>query len=156
MYEKEKKPCFIMMSGVPGSGKSTRAKSFIPQYQIISSDEIRAELCGDINDMDRNAEVFETCYERIKICLANNQNVVFDATNIIAKRRKDFLERLKNDKVSFHSICLFELTSFHECLKRNQSRDRVVPEDVIKAMFLNIEFPTYSEGFDKITYDWSN
>ena len=46
--------------GLPGSGKSTWAKSMECEKTIwLSSDRLREELYNDINDMDHNVEIFE-------------------------------------------------------------------------------------------------
>lgn len=62
------KPTFVMMVGLPGSGKSTYAKELSNDVDAIicSSDTIRKELCGDINSQDKNEEVFKVLHNRIK------------------------------------------------------------------------------------------
>jgi predicted kinase len=87
-----------MCIGLPGSGKSYQAERFAEQYDanIHSSDAIREELSGDINNQDINDLVFKTLHSRIKEDLCNGKNCIYDACNISYKRRKAFLQELKN------------------------------------------------------------
>ena len=59
----------IILSAVPGSGKSTWAKKYQsehPNTYIISSDQIRFELTGVYQDFSRQKEVWEIFEQRIK------------------------------------------------------------------------------------------
>lgn len=50
-----------MLVGLPASGKSTYAKKLSKKENaiILSSDELRKELFGNINNQNHNAEVFK-------------------------------------------------------------------------------------------------
>lgn len=85
---------FFMMVGLPGSGKSTFARNVLsasPGAVVHSSDEIRRELLGDKNDQTQQALVFSTLHERVFSDLRAGKNVVYDATNINYKQRKQFV-----------------------------------------------------------------
>ena len=60
---------FIMLVGLPGSGKSTFAKNL--GYNIFSSDELRKELWGDESKQGNNTELFTELHRRIKKALKN-------------------------------------------------------------------------------------
>ena len=91
------KPEFLMLVGLPGSGKSTYIKKYFNQnLRVHSSDAIRAELSGDENNQNINAKVFEVLHNRVKEDLRNGISCVYDATNISYKRRKAFLDELKS------------------------------------------------------------
>jgi predicted kinase len=139
-----------MMCGLVGSGKSYKAKEVAEQYDanIHSSDSIREELTGDINNQDINELVFTTLHNRIKEDLRNGKNCIFDATNISYKRRMSFLESL--NKIPCEKICVLMATPYEQCLKNNVSRDRVVPEGVIERMYRTFDVPWYYEGWDNI------
>ena len=85
-----KEPLFFMMVGLPYSGKSERAKQLSREHNAVihSSDDIRAEILGDVQDQANNAKVFEVLHERVKRDLLAGKNVIYDATNINHKRRK--------------------------------------------------------------------
>lgn len=54
-------PTFVLMVGLPASGKSTYAQELAEEMRavICSSDAIRKELFGDENSQDNNEEVFK-------------------------------------------------------------------------------------------------
>ena len=143
-------PYFIMMVGLPGSGKSTYAKKLSDKIQITiySSDSIREELFGDENCQTDNNEVFETLHKRVKDRLKNKENVVYDATNISSKRRRAFLSELKN--IPCYKKCIIMATPFDECCRRNNLRDRSVPPEVIVQMYKTWNTPYWFEGWNDI------
>lgn len=53
------KPILTVMVGLSGSGKSTIAKTELADENtvIVSSDAIREELCGAVEDQSKNVEV---------------------------------------------------------------------------------------------------
>ena len=143
------RPEFLMLVGLPGSGKSTYIKNhFNTNLHVHSSDAIREELTGNAEDQTVNAKVFEILHKRIKEDLKNGISCVYDATNISWKKRKAFLESLKN--IDCWKICHVIATPYEICLNQNTQRDRVVPEHVIKRMYMNFDMPFYNEGWDDI------
>lgn len=143
-------PYFVMMVGLPGSGKSTYAKELADKISAVvcSSDAIRQELCGDKNLQDKNEDVFRVLHRRIKEYLRKGTNVIYDATNINSKRRRAFLSELRN--ISCIKECVIMAVPFNECCEQNNSRDRVVPYEVISRMYKNWNTPYWFEGWDKI------
>ena len=148
------KPVFLMVVGLPGSGKSTYIEKYYSNYHVHSSDAIREELSGDVNNQDINKQVFSTLHKRVKEDLVAGYNVVYDATNISWKRRKAFLQELKN--INCHKECVLMATPFELCVQRNNGRDRVVPYFVIERMYKNFDIPWYNEGWDSIVIAYAN
>ena len=142
-----------MMAGLPASGKSTYAKKLAEEENAIihSSDELRAELFGTElhNDSnDSNDILFKELHKRIINDLSNGKSVIYDATNINYKRRKAFLDSIKN--IECEKICVLIATPYEDCLKYNALRERNVPEEVIKRMYHNFYIPQYYEGWNHI------
>jgi len=149
------KPKLFMMVGIPASGKSKEAiyLSVAHNAVIHSSDKLREELSGDMNNQDINQEVFKELHKRIKKDLQQNKNVIMDCTNINYKRRKAFLDTLKN--IDCEKIAVIMATPYDICLKRNEERERNISPDIIKRMYMNFTIPYWYEGWDdiRITYD---
>jgi predicted kinase len=92
------KPKFIIPVGISGSGKSRWIKSLEGQgYVVISPDDIRRELTGNISDQTRNKEVFPLAFQRSVDALNAGKNVIFDATNVASFHRKQMLDHMKQN-----------------------------------------------------------
>ena len=143
---------FIMLVGLPASGKTTYAKQLESEgYIVHSSDSIREELYGSEEIQSNPHEVFKVLHERVKQSLAEGKNVVCDATNLQSKRRRNFLTELK--KYDCYKKCVFMATTFEECLRRNKLRDRKVPEHKMKEMYMTFSPVGYHEGWDEICFN---
>lgn len=129
-----------------GSGKSKIAEEL--DGKIYSSDKLRKELWGDEATQGDNQELFSILHQRIRNSLKKGENCIYDATNIKAKRRKAFLKQIS--KIDCNKICIFVATDINVCLRRNDERDRTVPYEVIKRMYLSFDVPQYREGWDEI------
>lgn len=149
-----KNPTITVLVGLPASGKSTIAEKLENKNTVIhSSDKLREELYGDENTQEHNTDLFVELHKRIKEDLRNGKNVIYDATNINKKRRIAFLGELKN--IPCKKICICMMTPYELCLKYNSSRERKVPEEVIKRMYMNWNPPSMQEGFDEIHYHYN-
>lgn len=139
-----------MMVGLVASGKSTKAQELAEEYDatIFSSDALREELYGNVNDQTHNQELFVELHKRIKGCLKSGKSAIMDATNLNYKRRMAFLAEIKD--IPCKKICVVMATPYKECLKRNIERERKVSEDVIKKMYMNFQCPHYFEGWNDI------
>ena len=128
-------PTFIMMVGLPYSGKSYYAEKLSKEYGAVihSSDAIRAEILGDVQDQNNNGKVFEVLHRRVYDDLSNGKSVVYDATNINYKRRMDAIQRLK--RIPCEKVCYLMATPFSECVERSKCRERVVPYEVLERMY---------------------
>jgi predicted kinase len=93
-------PALIMMVGIPGSGKTSWIAENKPENAvIISPDDIRKELSGNISDQTQNAKVWFLAKERTIEALKAGKDVILDATNVATKSRKRFLQGLPPHKL---------------------------------------------------------
>lgn len=145
----------LMMCGLPGSGKTQKAHELAKCYdaQVFSSDRLREELFCDVNHQTDNQKLFTELHKRIKDCLKSGRSAIMDCTNINYKKRMSFLAELKN--IPCEKIAVLMATPYEECLKRNAERERKVPENVIKRMYMSFDVPALYEGFDEIKIEYS-
>ena len=76
-----------LMVGPSGAGKSSYVARY-PTRQVISSDALREEYCGDFRSQERNDDVFSALHRLARARLDCGLPVVIDATNL---RRRDRL-----------------------------------------------------------------
>lgn len=143
----------VILVGPPGSGKSFFAEEIVKNvdnYIIVSPDKIREELFGDASDQSHNNELFSKVYDDIVSYLSQGYNVVYDATNCRTLYRTKVVDACKD--YTYRILCLVASTTLNDCFKRNESRDRYVPEQVIERMYFTLRKhpPTTFEGYDII------
>jgi predicted kinase len=152
-------PKLIMLVGIPGSGKSTCINTYKIQDEpiIVSPDNIRKELFGNITDQTHNIEVWVEAKKQTVECLLQGISVILDATNVNTTNRRNFLQGLPPCKLQ---AILFKANP-GQCWERvkkdiDSGKDRSnVPEEVIYRMygeFLYTEKVIESEGFEIITH----
>ena len=138
---------FYMTIGIPGCGKSTYFEdNFDNEVVYISSDKLREELLGDVNDQSKNSLIFNEMYKRTIAALNNGKDVYYDATNLRRKKRVNLLKQLPE----CNKFAIIFAIPFEVCCARNNARDRVVPQDVMERMYRSFEPPYFAEGFDEI------
>jgi len=75
----------VIMVGPSGGGKSALVAQ-MKMHGVISSDEVRADMCGDFRDQSKNVEVFAAVHALVRTRLKHNLPTIIDATHL---RRKD-------------------------------------------------------------------
>jgi predicted kinase len=149
-------PVCFQLVGVPGSGKSTWAKSLAksPDTVIISSDHY-VEQHAAANGKTYN-EVFEEfmpsavriMMEAVTAASKAGKHIIWDQTSTtIASRRRKF-----NALPHYtHIAVVFETPSLPELSARLKSRPgKVIPSDVVRGMIEMFDLPTTEEGFSAV------
>ena len=143
-----------IMIGPAGCGKTTIAKQLAKSVNgvVVSSDQIRYEVYGDVMEQKDHEKIFEIAHERILENLNNGQSVIFDATNLQRKHREAVINLVK--PVVNRVIGIVYDGDLASCIEQNQKRNRQVPEDVITRMYNTLHGkrnnPVLDEGFDYI------
>ena len=144
------KNVLIVMCGLPASGKSTYSEWLEESgvFKRVCPDLIRKELYGDENIQGDGKEVFRIAHERMQVYGTFGDNVVFDATNIDRKTRKDLVKKMRPHFDII--ICKWFSTPLLLCKLRNAKRERQVPEEVLDSMYERFRAPMIDEGFDLV------
>lgn len=80
-------PLLTILVGPSGGGKSTWAKLHAPMGSIISSDDLRVQFCGNMQDQSRNDDVFAALHKIARARLESGLPAYIDATNLHRKDR---------------------------------------------------------------------
>ncbi len=132
-----------LMSGLPGSGKSTVAKRLAGERPLINLDEIRGRL--EIDGGDDQSPVIAEAKEQAKALLRARQSFVWDATNVTKDMRSGLIALFANYGATTR-IVYVEAPTWQEMFARNRNRERPVPEKVIVRLAEKIEIPSASEA----------
>lgn len=133
-----------ILSGVPGSGKSTWARNRVAQFggTICSRDEIRFSLLKDGEDyFSHEDEVWALLIEKITTAITNPEvnDIYIDATHLTEKAREKLFKELPKD-VCFITTVFFDVP-LETCIERNDNRSgrAFVPHSVIRRMYASYE-----------------
>ena len=118
----------------------------------LSSDKTREMLFGDANCQDKPNEVFDCLYKSTTNCLCAGINVVYDATNLCARRRQALINRIRRclRATTIHFKAVVIACPIEICIERDKRRSRHVGEEVIMKQLRNFQVPTAHEGWDSI------
>jgi len=133
--------------GLPGSGKS----SWFKRHNIrpLSSDLLRELLFDDAREQRFQDLVFSNLRSMLKARLVAKRPVNYvDATNLTPHDRHSWIKLAKD--YGYDVQGLYFDVPVELCLERNQKRDRVVAEDIMRKMAGKLKAPTFEEGFSKI------
>ena len=142
------KNVLIVMCGLPASGKSTYSQWLAENANFfrVCPDLIRKDLYGDENVQGEGKKVFSIAHYQMATIGNGGGNVVFDATNIDRKTRKDLVKKMRPHFDII--ICKWFSTPLLLCKLRNAKRERQVPEEVLDRMYERFRPPMLDEGFD--------
>ena len=140
--------CLIVLSGVPGSGKSYFSSALKNQKKrhvyIISSDVLRKDILGNQRDLSEDPLIWKIYYALVK-AYSEDENgiVIMDATHA----KKEFrLDKIKPFKKLYHQIDLICFNLQKEVvIKQNKERDYPIPEDVLVRLIDEYEMPDQEE-----------
>jgi predicted kinase len=137
----------IITVGLPGSGKST----YLAQLGVnaISSDEIRRLIADDPHNQTMNARIFGIVRYLVRQRIAAGRPVTYvDATHLTPWERKPYVRLAQRHSCELEA--LFFDVPVEICIARNQTRDRIVPEEAIREMARRLVPPSESEGFTSV------
>jgi protein phosphatase len=70
-------PSLVLLIGPSGAGKSTFAAKHFEPSAIVSSDTVRREIAGGVNDQTRTHDVFSELHRRVEdlLCPTTDQGM---------------------------------------------------------------------------------
>ena len=138
-----------MLTGLPGSGKTTYARRALASAVRISLDDLRLMMSGVAYDPGREPLVAAAADALLETLLARAAaerfDLVFDATNVTRAWRVRAIEQARRHGVEPHSIYL--AVPLAVAAERNRGRAQVVPDEVLRRFAERLEPPSVDEGF---------
>ena len=136
----------IILSAMPGSGKSTWAKKYKEEHPntfIVSSDEIRYEITGQKQDFSRQSEVWALFSSRIHEYAnkGDDVTVILDALNDLNILRTKYVQ--ENPEFDRYELVLFPRT-VEQIKYYNKQRDftSIVPDEQLEVLMAKWEEPS--------------
>jgi predicted kinase len=162
--------CYVMV-GLPGLGKSTLVDFHRKVYDVIDMDpfiystdaeiESRSAFNGWTYDQGF-AEFVEpaTKYmnEKLEIAIRCRQDIIWDQTNLTVGKRRKIINRMKQAGYQVRCECIVPPKSDYDGDKEDWAQrlanrpGKTIPPHIISNMYESYVEPTFSEGFDMVTY----
>lgn len=145
----------IVLSGVPGSGKSYFSKTVKKikkaHVYVVSSDELRAEIGGSQSNLTNERLVWKMFYELAKVYAKDSNGIVIlDATNVTSQLRVDYNRDLAK---LFDEVDLVMWNIPKDIVSnQNLQREYPIPPEAVDHFLEIFELPTEKdkEFFNKI------
>jgi len=137
-----------VLCGLPASGKTTWRKANADGSDVICLDEIREELSGDASCQRFNENVMMVAVGRAKDALADERDLIVDATNLTREYRAKWIELAEEHDQP--ARCVYFPISVEVALERNEGRERRVPKYAMERMAHRLQRPEVEEGFEGI------
>lgn len=150
-----------VLVGLPGSGKSTSIPEDFDGF-IYSTDNY-IEQCAKMNGLLYNSAFQEfiepatkTMNEQVEIAIRQKADVLWDQTNMSAKKRRGILSRFPK---TYHKVCICRVPPQDEdewaelnqrIVQRARFTGKFIPQEVVERMADSYVEPTLEEGFDEV------
>jgi predicted kinase len=153
------RPLFILLVGLPGSGKTTLAKKLREKahFHTASTDDYLQEIADadgvtydDVWNKDTANTAEAHMWSKVKSAFATGVNVLWDQTNLSVRKRRKVLAAVPSN---YMRVCAVLRCDDHERQRRLMNREgKTIPQSVDDAMITSFlaNTPTTEEGFHAI------
>ena len=131
-----------MMSGLPGTGKDTWIKRWLPQLPVISLDAIREEL-GE-GATGKQGKVIHRAREMARDFLRQRRDFVWNATNLSRELRGQLVDLFTDYRARVRIVYVEE--EMQSLYQNNANRSAAVPPRAIMEMMDRWEVPAPLEA----------
>jgi len=151
--KKQNKKQITFMIGSPASGKSTVADKIAgDKYEILDCDKIK-ESHPDYDPKNPHLLHEWSARElekRFQKAIKKEGQYILDGTGSNSDKLIRRITEARQE--GFVTKLVYVTCSLKECLRRNQTRERVVPENVVKEKYkdINYSFQAVSPHADKV------
>lgn len=153
-------PRFVMLVGVPGSGKSTYARKLVeqgPSYAIVSRDDILTNTYSNLTYSEafkqaNHKQIDEALNIRLQMLLDLNKDIIVDMTNLTKASRKRTLDKVDKEYDKFCIYFPIDNKTMFERAEARVSEGKVIPKNVLDDMMNRLEVPAPDEGFICVGY----
>ena len=138
---------FVILVGLPGSGKTTYAQNAYPDYTRLSFDSIRKEMGimteGEkrMGTPEQEAMMRDVFQKRLSNAISEGKEIVIDNTNLKRKYRKQLVDMARKNGYNV-SIVIVKTMSLKENIHRRAGQ---ISPDVIVRMTEGYEYPQPDE-----------
>jgi predicted kinase len=130
-----------MMSGLPGSGKDHWLRDHRAGLPVVTLDDVRDDL--GVDPTDDQGRVVQLARERCREHLRAGVSFAFNATNTLRETRRRWIDLFADYRARIEIVYIEPPLS--QILHQNRTRERTVPERVIRRLAQRLEPPNWTE-----------
>lgn len=162
----DRRPALVVLVGLPGSGKSTARATAAATGASANSYHYSTDDKLDVRATELNmtySEVFSTYVNEataesnaeLADAIARGQSVVWDQTNMSAKRRRKLMNQFPQE---YRRECICILPPMNQEQEAELNRrlanrpGKHIPQHVMRSMRDRFELPSVNEGFTRVLY----
>ncbi len=143
-------PTITMLIGLPGSGKSTWARTYLSDLTILSTDDLLEEWATTngktyneaFNEPGLYPLIEKQMYKNLVEAFTAGKHIVIDRTNLSRKIRSKILGRLPPRYIKFAAVFQVERDELDKRLQqRYETTGKHIPSHVIYDMLNRFEHP---------------
>lgn len=132
----------VVLSGLPGAGKDHWKRVNLPDWPVVSLDDLREEL--DVDPDGKQGPVLQAAREQARTYLRAKQDFVWNATNLSRLVRGEVIRLLADYRARVRIVYLE--VSEETLHRQNRGRARPVPEKVLNRLLSRWEVPDRTEA----------
>ncbi|MCX5775416.1 MAG: ATP-binding protein [Firmicutes bacterium] len=137
---------FILLTAVPGAGKSTWAARYAKEHDhvyIVNSDEVRKEVAGSYRNFSMQDKVWATFRERIHDFAKKDKNAIVIADGVNDTNQIRLFYRQETPEFERH-VMVYIIKPLDVLQRQNKERDleKQVPPEVVESFYKRIEEPS--------------
>jgi protein phosphatase len=119
----------VILLGPAGSGKSTFARRWFAETEVVASDRCRAMIADSESDISVSARAFDLFNQILRHRLEVGRLAVADSTALTTLARRDL--RLTARRAGAPAVVIALDVSLETCVRRDAGRPRTVGEEVV-------------------------
>lgn len=139
---------FIMLMGLPGSGKTEYSEHLVAQHWntiVVSIGAMRTKLCLSEKDLFLKAE------QEIVKNLRDGKIVIYDGTNSRRATRKRILKFIDRN-VDVKKLAIMIDAAPEKCIENLKLQNSIVGDEIVYKVANNFQYPKLDEGWQIIKY----
>jgi predicted kinase len=138
----------VMMAGLPGTGKDDYIRKTLPDWPVVSLDDLRDEM--DVSPDDNQGRIIQKARESARGFLRKSQPFVWNATNVSRQLRGVVLDILLSYQAHVR-ICYVEAPR-KILTEQIRQRDRKIPERIMNRLIDRWEVPDITEAHEVVNH----
>ena len=159
-------PLYIVMVGLPGSGKSFAVEAICRWIRKTCTDNRRIDLVSSDDYIDSVADARYSTYDKMfhehikdairymndtrNMAFSRKSHVIHDQTNLSEKKRRGIISTIPSDYYKVACLVTVNEDMRQGRLQVREFMGKTIPKEIDQSMRETMTYPTLREGFDNI------